>query len=133
MIGEIILVYEDYQEELNPLGRALVLEEKGDGLNFILEDSIKATEQIEYGTKKLLVEFQGDENDYYTKGYQKTISKRYIFSIGENPTQTEEDITEEELDGIEQLIEVIEADRAYTAEDYTKIDKFLKVDDIEMY
>jgi len=91
--GEIINLYEDYQEETKLIGKAKVLHEKGEGLTFILEDMPK-DKQIVYGTKKLTCEIEEDCS--YPKGYIKTFNKRYIYNIGPTPTTMIDDFEKDD-------------------------------------
>lgn len=109
--GQAIDIYENYQEETKPFGKALILEEKAEGLTFILDEMPKE-KQIVYGTKRFFCEIL--ESDVYPVGFKKTFNKRYIHTIGVLTSN----IDEEELDN---------------SDYYTRPDSFLEVDGEQIF
>lgn len=110
-LGEIIDIYEDYQEEKKPLGKALILQEKQEGLTFILEDLPEA-EQIIYGTKRFVCKII--ESEYYPKDFIKTFNKRYINKIGRSTSISLDDEDED-------------------TSNYTINDNFIEIDGIQAF
>lgn len=108
--SEVIDIYEDYQEETKPLGKALIIEEKPEGLTFILDEMPK-DKQIVYGTKRFLCEVT--ESNHYPVGFRRIFNKRYIHTIGALTFNTFEDEDDESA--------------------YPILDDFLRVDDTEMF
>jgi len=109
-LGEIIDIYEDYQEETKPLGKALIIEEKPEGLTFILDEMPKER-QIVYGTKRFLCEIQ--ESNYYPIKTRGIFNKRFVHTIGVLTFNTFEDEDDESA--------------------YPLLDNFIEIEGEQMY
>jgi len=71
-------IWLDFNSNANFLGLAKLLEYKGKGLPFMMEDEPEH-KQITYNSEKWLVEFV--ESDKYPKGFRKIINLRIVDTL----------------------------------------------------
>lgn len=75
--GEWVIIYEDWQNEVNPLGIARLIRKYKSGYTFILKEMMPESSQIVYNYESWIVELED--------GRESIIKIRYVERIGITP------------------------------------------------